>query len=278
HDPIFNISGWYSSYTRLPIPAEDMREQIDQAVERILVRHPARVLEIGCGTGLLLFRITPYCTEYVATDLSREALHYVQQVLAQGIVPITGQVSLKQQKAHEALQVPTETFDAIILQSVVQYFPGIHYLVQVLADALVALKPGGFLFLGDLRNLALHQVYCTSVELYRAPGTLLREEMQLAVRQRMQEEEELLIDPALFSVLQRELPQVGQIQILLKRGHIHNELTRFRYDVVLRKEASEESEDAPVVWDWQQGDVTLDRIGSYLREGSPQIRSSVTSP
>ncbi|HET8841499.1 MAG TPA: condensation domain-containing protein, partial [Ktedonobacteraceae bacterium] len=266
-DPTFNIFGWNSTYTGLPIPPEEMREQIDQAVERILERGPERVMEIGFGSGLLLFRVAPHCQEYVASDFSREALDYVQQVLATHPCP---QVTLAQQHALESLQVPAESFDAIILNSVLQYFPDIEYVVRVLMDAVAALKPGGFLFLGDVRNLALQKAYSTSVELYRARASLTREALRQAVLQRLGEEQELLIDPAFFLALQREWPQIGQVQVLLKRGRTHNELTQFRYDAVLRKAVTEEMEQERIVWDWRQGDVTLDRIERFLQAGAPE--------
>src|SRR6185503_7591654 len=59
NDPVteatFNIAGWNSSYTGLPIPSDELREQVDATVERILQFRPQRILEIGCGTGLLVF-------------------------------------------------------------------------------------------------------------------------------------------------------------------------------------------------------------------------------
>lgn len=55
----FNISGWNNSYTGLPTPAAEMRELVNHAVEQILSLRPQRVLEIGCGVGLLLFQIAP---------------------------------------------------------------------------------------------------------------------------------------------------------------------------------------------------------------------------
>ena len=47
------------------------------------------------------------------------------------------------------------------------------------------------------------------------------------------DEEELVVDPDLFLALARRLPAVRRVQVLLKRGRHANELTRFRYDVVL---------------------------------------------
>ncbi len=68
-DPSFNISGWNSSYTGEPIPEDAMREWVDDAVNRVLLQQPRRVLEIGCGTGLLLFRIAPHCERYLRHGL-----------------------------------------------------------------------------------------------------------------------------------------------------------------------------------------------------------------
>ena len=53
-DPTLDITGWISSYTGAPIPPEEMREWVDGTVERIRGLQPRRVLEIGCGTGLLV--------------------------------------------------------------------------------------------------------------------------------------------------------------------------------------------------------------------------------
>src|SRR5262249_43222076 len=71
----FNFSGWNSSYTGLPLAEEEMREWVERTVERIWALRPSRVLEIGCGTGLLLFRLAPHCTQYTATDVSGQALN-----------------------------------------------------------------------------------------------------------------------------------------------------------------------------------------------------------
>ena len=51
-----------------------MREWVETTVARILALQPRRVLEIGCGTGLLLYRIAPHVERYVGTDFSQTAL------------------------------------------------------------------------------------------------------------------------------------------------------------------------------------------------------------
>jgi methylase of polypeptide subunit release factors len=40
------------------------------------------VLEIGCGSGLLLFRLAPHCAQYHGTDLSQKAIDYLKANLA----------------------------------------------------------------------------------------------------------------------------------------------------------------------------------------------------
>jgi ubiquinone/menaquinone biosynthesis C-methylase UbiE len=267
-DPTFNISGWNSSYTGLSIPAAEMREQIEQTVSRILALHPQRVLEIGFGTGMLLFRIAPHTTSYLASDFSPAALSSVQEVLATHPLP---QVHLVQESAHQAILIPPESVDAVIINSVVQYFPSITYLLRVLEGAFAALQPGGFLFIGDVRSLHLFRAYATSVEVSRASAELTREQLRQRIELRMLQEEELLIDPTFFQALQRELPQVGEVSIQLKRGATHNELTRYRYDVVVRKAVVAEPAAERIQWEWGREALTYTRIQEYLHIQMPQV-------
>jgi amino acid adenylation domain-containing protein len=114
-DPTFNISGWNSSYTSKPIPADEMREWLESAWQLIRSRMPRRVLEIGCGTGLLLLEMAPHCTQYVGTDFSRTALEYVGQQLEGREL---GHVKLLQRTADDFDGIEAESFDAVILNSV----------------------------------------------------------------------------------------------------------------------------------------------------------------
>ena len=77
----FNITGWNSSYTGAPIPDDQMREWLDATVSRVRSLVPKRVLEIGCGAGLLLFQLAPSCEAYTATDFSAAAVRYVRSNL-----------------------------------------------------------------------------------------------------------------------------------------------------------------------------------------------------
>ncbi|MEG4504364.1 amino acid adenylation domain-containing protein [Microcoleus sp. F6_B4] len=229
-DPTFNIVGWNSSYTDRPIPAEQMRDWAKNQAAQILALQPSRVLEIGCGTGLLLFQIASRCTQYCGTDFSPISLNYIQQHLANQQLT---NVTLLQKMATDFEGVETAAFDAVILNSVVQYFPTIDYLVQVLEGAVKATAPGGFIFIGDVRSLPLLAAFHASVQLYQAEPSLAGEQLQQRVQMQIFQETELVIDPEFFSALKHRFPQIGGVEIQLIRGSYHNELTDFRYNAIL---------------------------------------------
>ena len=114
-DPTFDITGWHSSYTGLPIPPDEMREWVEATVERLRRRQPRRILEIGVGTGLLLHRLAPHCDEYVGVDFSDVVLAQVRDhVRTAGLT----NVRLLRAAADELDVLGDERFDAVVLNSI----------------------------------------------------------------------------------------------------------------------------------------------------------------
>jgi amino acid adenylation domain-containing protein len=262
-NPPLDLAGWISSYTGLPIAEPEMREWVARTVERILALQPRRVLEIGCGTGLLLSRVAPHCAEYWATDVSAHALDHARRQLPalQGPPPV-----LLQRPADDFTGLESERFDLVILNSVVQYFPGIEYLLRVLAGAAARLSPGGHLFVGDVRSLPLLEVFHLAVELELAEPDLPTAELAERVRLRTAREEELVVDPALFAALPARLPRLTGAAVHLKRGRHRNEMSQFRYDVVLAVDDGG-GLSAPGLWlDWAGEELTV----PLLRQGLAQ--------
>ena len=253
-DPTFNISDWNSSYTGQPIPEQEMREWRDQTVARIRALAPDRVLEIGCGTGLLLFPIAPHCSRYVGTDFSVEVLDYVRKQLSKLEQPLP-QVSLRPGTADDLGDLEAEAFDVVIINSVIQYFPSAAYLARVIEGAARLVRPGGHIFIGDVRSLPLLEAYHASVQLYRAQAGLSRSQLRQLVQQRLNQEEELAVAPDFFEALRDRVPRISGIDAVLKRGRHHNELTKFRYDVVLHIEGSAKGA-GHIRWkDWTKGET-----------------------
>jgi amino acid adenylation domain-containing protein len=229
--PDFNITGWNSSYTGRPIAPDEMRLWVEEQTARIRALNPRQVLEIGCGTGLLLIRLAGACQSYVGLDFSAEVLAQLQAYVTQR--RDLSHVVLRRGAAHELGFMADDSVDLVVLNSVVQYFPDIEYLLDVLSEAARITRRGGHIFLGDIRNLLLLDAYHASVQLYKAaPGTSL-EELQRRVGRARQNEEELLIDPALFGELARRWDKIARSELSPKTAAYDNELSRFRYDVTL---------------------------------------------
>jgi len=244
-DPALHLAGWTSSYTGMPIREAEMKEWVERTVERLLDPAPHRLLEIGCGTGMLLLRVAPHCAAATAMDFSPEALAYVRGRLdEEGLSHVT----LLQRTADDLAELGGAGFDLVVLNSVVQYFPDTGYLLRVLAGAAAAAAPGGRIFLGDLRSLPLLEAFHASVQLQQADAATPLGELRERVHAAVEQERELAIDPALIAALPGTLPGVGRVEIQLKRGRARNELTRFRYDAVLHLAGGAPAGPEPESW------------------------------
>jgi amino acid adenylation domain-containing protein len=251
----FNASGFNSSYTGLPIPAEEVQEWVENAVQRALSLKPRRVLEIGCGAGLLLWRIAPHCEEYWGSDFSAVAVASVQQQIERNSHEWP-HVHLLNQPADNVTGISPEQVDLVILHSVAQYFPGIEYLLRVIEGAITRLCPRGAIYIGDVRSLPLLEAFHTSVELHQAPESLSVEALQERICRRRAQEQELVVDPLFFFALNRRWPRLRVEHLGPKRGQHLNEFTAFRYDVVLRLDSPQVSgsEDPETIWNAESSD------------------------
>ncbi|MET0622456.1 MAG: amino acid adenylation domain-containing protein, partial [Pyrinomonadaceae bacterium] len=280
-DPSFNITGWNSNYTDEPLPAEEMRVWLEDTLAPVRAAAPRSVLEIGCGTGMLLARLAPGCERYCATDVSKVALEYVRaNVLARG--DIEAEVTLLQRAADNFDGIEPRSFDAVILNSVVQYFPDIGYLLRVLEGAARAVRPGGFIFVGDVRSLPLLEAFHASVQLFKASPSLPLAQLREQVRTRAAQENELAVAPAFFFTLRRRLPHAGHVEVRPKRGRYHNELTRFRYQVLIHVgqvgDAPEPGGESPTWLDWDAEGLTLDALRLRLVAERPDTLALARVP
>jgi amino acid adenylation domain-containing protein len=223
--------GWNSSYTGQPIPLAAMQEWRDCAVARIRALRPTRVLEIGCGVGLLLQHLAPECAAYVGTDISASALERLERWM-QGQEQFA-HVRLLHGSATNLMGLQPGSFDTVVMNSVIQYFPDIDYLVAVLKRALRLLTPGGAIFLGDVRNLESLTLFHSAVQLERASASVSLRELRSRIERAIEQDKELVIDPTFFAALRGRLQGLADVQVLLKRGTASTEMTRHRYDVVL---------------------------------------------
>jgi len=228
-----DFGGWDSSYDGTPIPLDEMREWRDAIVGKILDLRPQRLLEIGVGTGLILWKVAPHCAFYCGTDFSLPVIDSLKARVA-GNPQLRERVALHCQPAHEIGDMPEGGFDTIVINSVVQYFPGAGYLTAVLRQCAALLAPGGRVLIGDVPDFRLMRCFATSVAWHRAGGGDSRA-IRHMVEEEIRLENEMLVDPGYFSALPQQIDDLIGVDIQLKRGRARNEVTRYRYDVVLHK-------------------------------------------
>jgi cyclopropane fatty-acyl-phospholipid synthase-like methyltransferase/acyl carrier protein len=246
-----------------------MEEWRDKTVEQILELAPKRVWEIGCGTGMLLFKIAPHCQTFFGTDFSTKALQYVQENLR--LQNLEKKVTLKQSLANQFEGIVPQSYDLVVLNSVIQYFPSIDYLLEVLEGVINSLETEGKILIGDVRNFKLLEAFHTAVEFYRGDDDLAINELRQRIRNSLRTEEELLIDPNFFIALKQKYPRISQVQIELKRGYNQTEMNRFRYDVVLYLD---QPQTLVTEWQWLNWEVeqlNLEKIQHILDTQKPNL-------
>jgi SAM-dependent methyltransferase len=201
-------------------------------------------------------------TDFAATALARVS----QQVKAHG----WRHVELWRRPADDFRDLESDSFDVVVLNSVVQYFPGIDYLMRLLEGAVSVLRPGGFIFVGDVRHPGLQSLLQSGIEAVRASASTSAAELRAAIARRIRQDGEL-VDPEFFAARPGRLPDITSAAFELKRGHHHNELTRFRYDAWLQSNGPVRDPAQPAAdWSWQ--DVgEFDELSRRLADERPGL-------
>ena len=147
-----------------------------------------------------------------------------------------------------------------------------EYLIDVLAAAFERLAPGGAIFVGDVRSRALLEVMLCEIELQKASSDASVGELLARLKKRLDEESELVLDPNLFLSLRTRFPEIEDVQVELKLGRQPSEMTRFRYDVVIRKRGG--TERVPSVPNATQAPspCTLEALQTIVRSGPTSLR------
>jgi len=249
--------GWNSSYSGEAIPVEEMQEWLAGTVRRIRKLAPRQVLEIGCGVGLLVQALAPECVRYCGADFSLAAIEELKRWVGgrEGLQ----QVELEVREAKD-LQGSTGQYDLVVLNSVIQYWPDVDYLVSVVRQAVQKVYPGGgHVYIGDVRHLGLLRAFHTSVQLAKRAAGMSVGTLRSRIERGVSQDKELVVDPELFTLLGRAWGL--EVDIELKPGRADNELTRYRYDVVLGVGGSEADRQRPV-------EATI----GWQRDGQSSIR------
>lgn len=157
--------GWTSAFTGLPISESALDAFGANARAKVapLLNPASRVLEIGCASGFTMRYVAPLCGSYVASDISRLNAGRAEAVARRyGLNHVTG----RHLASHDIDLLEPASFDLVILNSVVESFPGFGYLADVLDKAVTLLAPGGSLFLGSIWDLDRKDAYLADLHAF----------------------------------------------------------------------------------------------------------------
>ncbi|KAI7761673.1 hypothetical protein LZL87_014180 [Fusarium oxysporum] len=276
--------GWTSMFDGSQIDKAEMNEWLDDTIQALLDgQEPGHVLEIGTGTGMLLFNLGAGLESYVGIDPSKAAADFVTHA-AESRPELAGRVKMHVGTATDTVGLTGVQPDIIVLNSVVQYFPSPKYLAEVI-EGLAQIPGVSHLFFGDIRSHALNRDFLAARAIYDLGDEATKQAVSRKMMQLEEREEELLVDPGFFTGLVRRLPdQIHHVEILPKLMQATNELSSYRYAAVIHLH-NQTSRSQQVVHqipedDWVDfGASQMDRDGliRLLREDSSAAAISVSN-
>jgi tyrocidine synthetase-3 len=220
--------GWNTSYTGEPFTREEMDEYGDNVLKKLnklnLLEPGARVLEIGCASGLTMYRVAPEVGFYYGTDLSRVIIEKNrEQVNAEGL----SNISLAVLAAHQVDRIDEKDFDVIIMNSVIQNFHGHNYFRNVIRKCISLLKETGTLFVGDIMDHDLKNALEEEMKAFK------RANRGKGFRTTTDFSDALFLSRNYLEDMAADFPEIVDVECSGKIYTIENELTKFRYDAVV---------------------------------------------
>lgn len=218
--------GWLSSYTGLPISKTEMDEYSENAYLKLkpILKPQTKVLEVGCSSGLTLFKVAPVVERYVGTDLSSEILKKTRRAVDQSDL---NNVRLECTPADQIDQLNEGGFDLVIINSVIQCFEDYNYLRDVLHKAINLMGDNGYLFLGDLMDEDKRSALIQDLNNFRLAHK------DKGYRTKIDWSSELFISRTFLADFVAENPVLIGCDFSDKIKTVDNELTKFRFDALL---------------------------------------------
>ncbi|WDF57316.1 non-ribosomal peptide synthetase [Mucilaginibacter sp. KACC 22063] len=221
-----DFSGWNSYITGEPIPLDEMEKWRTNILTIIKNLNPGCILEVGVGSGLLMYPLLSHVKKYVGVDLSLAIINR-HKAQFKGKPFNTAFYHLKADQLD--LLPEGELYDTIIINSVCQYFPDINYFDDVVEKAITRLKANGSIFLGDIRNYDLHkELIKERLDHNRMPAS--RHDVDRAAFK----VNELLISPAYFSKFKKAHKNI-RVEVIKRDTIFNHELGKYRFDVIISK-------------------------------------------
>lgn len=115
---------------------KEIEEQIEPNVED-------RLLELCCGNGLISQHFSPLCKHITSVDISKDLVALIDNIQYPNIEPIVSDI--------RNIDFADKVFSKVIIYAGIQYLT-LSESVILLEKVFRWLKPGGYIFLGDIPN------------------------------------------------------------------------------------------------------------------------------
>lgn len=287
----FNTDLWVSSYTGIKISEVEMKEWVNSAVLKILSScdrnsiNIKRVLEIGCGSGLLMYPLLDHCDEYVGLDSSKEGI----QIILRNIKDknISDKIKLFHCDASKVADLEIGKFDLIIINSVTQYFPSLEYTLKLFDSLSSIVSDRALIFVGDVRSTLMQESFFADTLLDNLPDNSTVENFKNKLEFKINRDPETIFDPRFFQQLPCRFSFIDTVETQLKNGIHDNEMNNFRFDVEIVCKSSDTREKDNlekinskdiVKYDWAKNEIDLESLKTLVFDTNTKCIQIINLP
>ncbi|WP_051870662.1 non-ribosomal peptide synthetase [Brevibacillus laterosporus] len=218
---------WINSYTGHPFTQEEMNEYKENIFSKLspYLNKETKVLEIGCSSGFSMYRIAPFVKHYVGIDMTEFIIEKNRKIIQEKGI---NNIELACMYAHEIDKLQPESFDIVIINSVVQFFSGHNYLRKVIQKIVEIAKSEAIIFFGDLLDQRKKTNFLHSLQEFKKLN------LNKDYKTWTDWSDYLFVCPEFFEDLVYDFPEIDKIEHSKKIYTIENELTKFRFDTIVK--------------------------------------------
>lgn len=234
-DRALNTVCWNSAFDSRPYTQNEMREWRDDTVAMIKESSPKKILEVACGTGMIMLSLIDDCTNYTGVDIAEEGIAYIESKLTD---EEKKKSSLYVMEANDINLINDKDFDIAFINSATQYMGPEETFEKYIGLMIDHVKPNGRIFLGDIKSLTFRNIFYRCSENYENPESA----EEKAVNKRRKFDFEFYMNGDYLQSFKNKFPRVKAVEIRAKRGKFPTEMNLFRFNAVLYLDSFQENE------------------------------------